>query len=150
MAAARDELQKRVERKKNEIVSLEAQIRDARVYIQAMEDAIKLLPRELDEAAIDTALRPGSNVAKAREALQAAGKPLHISDLLAALGKETGPDNRAALSGSLSAYVRKHEIFTRPAPNTFGLVEFEANSPRRENGQAGPPPDFGMDEPVER
>ena len=70
------------------------------------------------------------------------GKPLHISDLLVALGKETDHDNRAALSGSLSAYVRKHEIFTRPAPNTFGLVEFETNLQRRGNGAAGPPPRF--------
>jgi hypothetical protein len=31
--------------------------------------------------------------------------------------------NRSALSGSIAAYVRKGEIFTRPAPNTFGLLE---------------------------
>lgn len=145
--AARDELQKRIERKKAEIASLEAQVRDAKVYIQAMEDAIKVLPRELDDATIDTVLRPGSNVAKAREALQKAGKPMHILEILEAIGKETDPESRAALSGSLAAYVRKREIFTRPAPNTFGLLEFEDASPVRQTAAATPPPNFGLDEP---
>jgi hypothetical protein len=49
---------------------------------------------------------------------------------------------RAAVAGSLSAYVRNGEIFTRPAPNTFGLIEFGG---KVETSLNGPPRGFGFD-----
>jgi len=48
---------------------------------------------------------------------------MHITELLEAIGKPGDRMNRSALGGSIAAYVRKGEIFTRPAPNTFGLLE---------------------------
>jgi len=62
---------------------------------------------------------------KARTALRRVGKPLYIEELLRAMGKEVNKKNRVSLSGSLGSYVRQEYIFTRPAPNTFGLIEFD-------------------------
>ena len=64
--------------------------------------------------------------------------------ILRGVGEEETAANRATLSGSLSAYVRKGEVFTRPAPNVFGLVEFAT---KKTNGTPGPPPNFGTDDP---
>jgi len=121
----RDELQKRIEKKQLEIRELEKQLAAANAYIEAIQDSIKLLPKEPAgaKAGPEQTLRPGSAVAKAREAILKAGKPLHITDLLKALDRTVDKNNRVSLSGSLSGYVKRGEVFTRPAPNTFGLVE---------------------------
>jgi hypothetical protein len=65
---------------------------------------------------------------------------MHLSDLLRDMGLAVSPEARASLGGSLSAYVRRGEIFSRPAPNTFGLTELGhgADSTKRE-----PPENFG-------
>src|SRR5207245_4660129 len=97
-----------------------AQLRDARTYLQALEDTFKMLPREGGSepgARAESVLRSGSNIAKSYHAIKEAGKPMHIQALLAAIGRPVTADNRAALAGSLSAYVRRGEVFTRPAPN---------------------------------
>jgi hypothetical protein len=70
--------------------------------------------------------------------LRKAGKPLHITDILKGIGKTTSKKDRVSLSGSLGWYVRRNEIFTRPAPNTFGLKEMEDISKEE------PPDDFGL------
>lgn len=152
MPGPRDEALKRIDKKRAEIASLEMQIREAASYIQALEDMLKLLPRDTpgqaDGPAIRTELRPGSVVAKARDAIFSAGHSLHITDILKSLGRPMDNISRAAVSGSLSAYVRKNEIFTRPAPNTFGLLEIPEKTQRfvgHQSNLAGPPPDFGLD-----
>ena len=59
----------------------------------------------------------------ARECLLAARRPLHINDLLISMGRQAEEKEKLSLTGSIGWYVRKGKIFTRPAPNTFGLVE---------------------------
>ncbi len=158
MALLRGEIQKRIDRKKAEIStlrqqigSLETQIKEASSYIQALEDTLKLLPKDSASAPESTTqnLRAGSAVAKARDAILAAGKPLHISEILKILGKATDNVSRAAVSGSLAAYVRKGQIFTRPAPNTFGLTELDGSTIEPKNNKPRPPPDFGLASDVE-
>ena len=145
--SGRRKIEERIRRKEAEIQELEGKVREARAYVQALQDVLRMLPREatgLGPAELgETELRPGSMVAEARDAILAEGKPLHVSKLLAAIGKEMTPQNRASLSGSLAAYVRRREIFTRPAPNTFGLVELgrESESVR----DADIPDDFGVE-----
>ncbi len=119
----RENLQKIIDRKTQEIDELEQNIRDARQYLQGIQDAMKALPKGAGVSEQRT-LRPGTEIAKVQELLQRAKKPLHISDLLRQLGKTLDAKNRVSLSGSLSAYVREGQIFTRTAPNTFGLTEF--------------------------
>lgn len=124
----RTELSKRIEKKLAEIREYEDRIREANAYVQGLQDTLKLVPREDEFGAQETTLRHGSNIAKARDALRAAKKPLHISDLLKAMGQPTDKNHRVALAGSIAAYVRKGVIFKKVAPNTFGLLEVESKS----------------------
>lgn len=139
--SAREKLEQRIEEKEEEIYNYEMKAKEARIYVQALQEALRLLPKEAPDGGVDVTLRTGTNLDKARETLRAKGQPMHIADLLKALGKPDDNVNRAALSGSISAYVRKGQVFTRPAPNTFGLAEFVA----KPTLPKGPPPDFGRD-----
>jgi hypothetical protein len=111
---------------------------EAKAYLQAMEDMLKLLPREpLNELAEEAhVLRPGSEVAKIADLLKKEGKALHLDEIMKRIGKDE--KYKISLSGSLSSYVRQRKVFTRPAPNTFGLIEF----PKQAGGE--PPEDFGL------
>lgn len=145
----RAEFQKRIDKKNQEIEALEEQVRDARVYVQAMEDMMRLLPREdVNGTHGGESLKPGTAIAKARDAIRKAGRPLHISEILEALGRPVDKGNRAAIGGSIAAYVRRGEVFTRPAPNTFGVIDSDAGQPnvsRTLGVVSEPPPDFGKD-----
>jgi len=141
----RKELNRKIEKKRGEIDQfteeireLNIKMREATAYVIGLEETLKLLPRENFTEAANTSLRPDSAVAKAREAILKAGKPLHINEILKQLGKEINHDSKASLSGSIGAYVRNNQHFTRPAPNTFGLIELES-----ETGDELPP-DFGV------
>lgn len=121
---ARESLQKLADRKAQEIGELERQLDMARAYLQAIQDSIRALPRENATGGDDLSgdLRPGSLLARAKEAIQKKGEPMHINALLSAIGVENTKKSRVSLVGSLGGYVRKGMVFTRPAPNTFGLV----------------------------
>jgi len=117
------ELDRRIERKKDEISLLEKQLAEANSYLSALEDTRKLLPRDA-QCEPEKTLRAGSDLANVRDVLKKHGKPMHVEELLEKLGKPIAKNSKTSLSGSLASYVREHKIFTRPAPNTFGLVEF--------------------------
>ena len=54
--------------------------------------------------------------------LDAAGKPLHVNDIIAAIEKEFGITlGRDSLSSAIIKNVRNEKRFVRVAPNTFGL-----------------------------
>lgn len=123
---ARENLQRLADRKQQEIEKLEAELERAKIYLQAILDSMKVLPRELNSSGNSgeqTSLRPGTALAKAREAILVAGKPLHIGQLLQAIGKPSDKKTKLSMSGSIAWYVRRNQVFTRPAPNTFGLIE---------------------------
>jgi hypothetical protein len=142
----RRKIEERLRKKEQEIQGLEEQIKEARVYIGALQDVLKLLPRDSDsETTPDTILRAGSLVAQARNIIKARGAAVHVDEILKILGKEANRENKAALSGSLAAYVRRRDIFTRPAPNTYGLAELGGTTPTQSSPE--PPPNFGEDEP---
>ncbi|MEO7861933.1 MAG: hypothetical protein ABIU05_16160, partial [Nitrospirales bacterium] len=71
---------------------------------------------------------------KAFQALHAAGKPMHITDILKAIGLTTTSKNRISVGGTLARYARNNQIFLKTAPNTFSLVD----------GREDPPEDFGI------
>lgn len=138
----KEELQKRIDRKQEEIREMEIRLREAQSYLAALQDMSKLLPRDHNETQDPgQVLRPGSAVARARDAIKTAGKPLHITEILKAIGTEADKKNRVSLGGSLSGYSRRGEIFTRPAPNTFGLRELQHVTARAD---AEPPLGFGV------
>jgi len=111
-------IENKIRKKEAEIRALEAKLQAARIYVQALSD----VRRELDGDEAD--LKAGSMVAMARDAIRKAGRPLHVDDILTAIGRSA--DSKSSLTGSLAAYVRRGEVFTRPAPNTYGLVDLEA------------------------
>ena len=123
MKAIKD-IRRKIAQKEEEAKRLREQLLKAEAYLEAMQESLKLIERTAG-ANGGSGLRPNSMVDKARKALQQAGRPMHVAELLGAIGKEVTKNNRTSLSGSLGFYVRQEEIFTRPAPNTFGLKEFE-------------------------
>ena len=140
----RRKIEERIKKKEQEIQDFEDKIREARIYIQALQDVLKIMPRDMEPSGRpEASLRPGSAVAKAREIILTRKHPVHVTQLLRELGMEVTRESRAGLSGSLSAYVRRREIFTRPAPNTFGLVELNHHGDRSTPGEPAPPADFG-------
>ena len=149
----REELQRKCDRKAQENRDLEQQarelqtcIRENNSYIQALQDTMRMLDKEPATAVIgrtgEAIVRPGSSVANAIEILKKSGKAMHVNEMLKLMGKPITRNTKAALSGTLSPYVKRGQIFTRPAPNTFALVEFgEAGSGAADE----PPASFGLD-----
>lgn len=123
---ARESLQKLLDRKQAELADLEIKLREGRAYMQALQDSIKVLPRDPQDEQPD--LRPTSALARTRDLIRNSGKPLHISEILKLLGKPHDKKGRVSLSGTLSSYVRSGRIFTKTAPNTFGLIEMNTHN----------------------
>ena len=138
----REKIRLKLNKKETEIQQLEEKLRTAKVYVQALIDVMKVLDEPFESSFSDSMLKPGSAVAKAREVILKRGQPVHITDILGALGKEMTRESRASLTSSLSSYVRKSEVFTRPAPNTFGLIEMGHTA--AESEEAEPPTGFDV------
>ncbi|MCX5815687.1 MAG: hypothetical protein NTX75_05515 [Proteobacteria bacterium] len=122
----REKLVEKIKRKDIEIQEYEIKIREAKVYIQAIQDTLKVIPREdigLDVTVTDDCiLRTGSMPYKTRELLTKVNKPLYIADILVGIGVKPTKQIRASLVSSLSTYVKNKQIFTRPFPGTYGLI----------------------------
>jgi hypothetical protein len=136
-----EEIRRRIDKKKRDLEKLEHDLRDGKVYLRALEDTYRLLE---DGDGSEPALRPGSDLAQAQEMIRKAGRPLHVSEILAMLGKGADTKSKESLSGSLSSYARKGQVFTKAGPNKFGLTDMPAEP---DNGTAAkqdePPDDFG-------
>jgi len=62
------------------------------------------------------------NIGIVENVLAAAGRPLHVSEIIAAAEKDFGVSlERDSLSSALVKQIRKGKRFVRTAPNTFGL-----------------------------
>ena len=136
----RDQFQKLLERKHQEILDLDLKLEKAKTYAQAIQDSMRLLPQNTSLAEDEQTLRPGTALSKTREILKSSGKPMHITEILKALNQPIDKKHGLSLSGSLSTYVRKSVIFNRPAPNTFGLIEMNTLA---DEGGLELPDDFG-------
>ncbi|MCW2395300.1 MULTISPECIES: hypothetical protein [unclassified Sphingobium] len=141
----RQVIETQISKKQAEIDGLEDKIKAAKVYVAALRDVLKLMDKASKPVAdvedTETKLRAGSAVAQAREIILERGEPVYLDELLEAMGKEVTRDSKASLAGSLAAYVRREEIFSRPAPSTFGLIELGHFEVIEE--EESPPPDFG-------
>ena len=122
---ARESIQRLIDKKQQELRDLQIQMREGHAYLQALQDSIRVLPRETTDEQHE--LRPSSALSHAREHIRNSGRPLHISELLKLLGKPTDKKSRVSLSGTISSYARRKKIFTKTAPNTFGLIELNGN-----------------------
>lgn len=139
----RKKIEDRLKKKVSEISSLEEKIKSAKIYIQALQDILKLMDGDDEQPKSEANLKAGSAVAQARDFILSRAEPVHINEILEALGKGDTREAKASLTSSLAAYVRRGDIFTRPAPNTFGLIELGHDTVDDE--PAEPPSDFGSD-----
>jgi hypothetical protein len=142
MVSERKAIEDRLRKKQAEIATLEEKLKGAKFYVQALQDVLKLLSKDDAGEAMESKLRPGSAVAQARDVILERGEPVHLDDILESIGKEVTRESRASLAGSIAAYVRREDIFTRPAPNTFGLVEL-GHTTIDEEEEVEPPAGFG-------
>jgi hypothetical protein len=125
---AQKEIEKKIRQKEDEIRRLEHDLIQAKAYMDALRESLKLISRSSDETMIDS-IRPGSLVDQARTVIRKAGHPLHVDKIISGMGKEYSKKFKSSLSGSLGQYVRQGIIFTRTNPNTFGLKEFDDQAP---------------------
>ena len=127
------EILKRIKAKEAEIERLEDRLTEIRVdikaamaYIQGLRDILPKVAREEasagDDDPVQTDMRPGSAPDRVRALLMERGTPLHITAILSALGREHTKANRVSLAGTLARFVRDQRVFSRTAPNTFGLI----------------------------
>lgn len=139
----KSKFEEKIKKKEAEIAEYETRIREARAYLQALQDSMKLLPKEASNTNYSAStLRPGSNVHKTCEYLKKLGKPAHINEILKMLGKDANKVEKVNLASTLGSYVRKKDIFSRTAPNTFSLIELTGTNEE-------PPDGFGIDEKEE-
>ncbi|MCG8025717.1 MAG: winged helix-turn-helix domain-containing protein [Candidatus Thiodiazotropha endolucinida] len=138
---AHDRIQKQIDKKLKDISDLEEKKRkmineinqelaEAKGVITGLEEALKFLPKGTNLTAFENevrSIRKGSDIEKVYLVLKDEGEPRHIEWLLKAIGKEVNKKTRQALSGQLSYNYREGRIFTRPAPNTFGLIQWPNN-----------------------
>ncbi len=142
IVSEKQKIEERFRKKRAEVALLEEKLKAAKIYMSALSDVLKMLGGDEEQEVSETKLRAGSSVAQARDIILERGEPVHIDDLLEAMGKEATREGKASLAGSIAAYVRRDEIFTRPAPNTFGLVELGHES-IADDEPAEPPAGFG-------
>lgn len=138
----RNKIEERLRKKEQEVASLEEKAKAGKVYIQALRDILRMLDSAPDAGTGESVLKVGSAVAEARQVIRERGVPVHINDILTALGKGITREAKASLTSSLAAYVRRNEIFTRPAPNTFGLAEL-GHETLADESPSEPPDNFG-------
>ena len=120
-------IEEKLAQKDLDIQRLEARLMEARGYVRALRELL--------------GVKDKSMVDQARDIILQRGHPVHITEMLRAMGREVTRENRVTVTGALAAYVRRGDIFTRPAPNQFGLIELKHGGqfPKR-----APPEDFGQ------
>jgi len=127
MNSARRKVENKITVKNEEIQELKRRIAIISSEINGMKEALKYIPRDgTGKDAAKKILRSGSIAEKAYKALKKTGKPLYIDDLLPLI---KGKKDRTSVANVLAQYTRKNEIFSRPAANTFGLLEWGDTPP---------------------
>lgn len=122
----RRKFEDKLRKTKKDLDEAKERVHTLETSMKTWEEALKLLPKDGEDAT--KKLRPQSQLAKTRNAIKRKGSPMHIVEILEAINKTNNKKNRLSLAGSLGWYVRQGEIFNRPEPNTFGLIELESAS----------------------
>lgn len=111
-----------------QIAELEGRAREAQSYLQALQDSIRLLLKnEGNGSSKEARIKPGSNPDKVYALLKKAGHPLHIKTIVEGIGLQYSKMTRSTINSALIPYLKKGQVFTRPEPGTYGLVEWEAS-----------------------
>lgn len=107
--------------KNAELVRLEAELAAGRAYLRLLEDRIEAAEQR------STEIECSDPVIVIRRLIREAGRPLYIDDILRGLDRPLNREGREEIRHLLLSWVRREEIFTRPRPGVFGLVELEAS-----------------------
>jgi hypothetical protein len=109
--------------KQADITRLEAELSAARAYVRLLQSRLQAAQARLDDL-------PESEdpIIAIRRLILEAGQPMFIDDILQGLGRPVTRDSREQIRRLLLPWVRRHEVFTRPRPSMFGLLEFEEQS----------------------
>jgi hypothetical protein len=148
----RQNLEKKIEAKRLEIVELEAKLRETQAFMMGMQETLKMLPREVVSGQPTQTLRPGSDMANTRDYLARIARPAHISEIMEELNKDGSTTRqRTSVSSSLASYARRGEVFKRTGPNVFALIDLDlATTDVASLGLTNEPPsDFGDDDSEE-
>jgi len=121
--------QHRLAELKEEVATLEAELRDARAILSGRSpDPIASKPKSRHGFTNGRRARPiqqGSSVWWAERVLDLRGEAMSLDDLLDEIERHSGQKvKKNTLVSNLSRYVKYHDTFNRPAPSVFGLVKF--------------------------
>jgi hypothetical protein len=112
-----------------EVARLESELREAKAELLGRPTKAPKLRARRATIARRRPVKTGSSVDLAVQVLRAAGKPLHISDIIAQIHQTTGHEVlKTTLVSNLSRYVQDGETFTRPSESTYGLKEFDVSA----------------------
>ena len=107
--------------KEAEIAKLEAELSAARAYVRLLRNRLNAAEKRLAELPEES----GDPIVAIRRIIVEAGQPVFIDDILSALGRPITRDSREQLRRLIVPWVRRGEVFTRPRPGMFGLIELE-------------------------
>jgi hypothetical protein len=112
------------------IAELETEVKKKQADLMALRRAREILdlksvpiPRSVKGG--KPKIKPKSGIRLAEKALEAAGGPLHVDDIIkqiASAGTKKRFD-KPSLASSLQRYSRLEKIFKKTAPNTFDLLK---------------------------
>lgn len=108
--------------KQAELVRLEAELAAGRAYLRFLRERIEAAEQRCGDEPDCT-----DPVIVIRRLILEAGQPLYIDDILRGLDRPLNRDGREEIRQLLLSWVRREEIFTRPRPGVFGLVELEGD-----------------------
>lgn len=136
----RDKLETLIKKKEIEIGEYEGKIKEAKSYIQALQDSIRLLPKYDNEGngTREVRIKPGSNPDKVHELLKTKGHPLHIKEIVEGIGLEYNRISRSTIRSALSPYVKNGQLFKLVSPGTIGLIEWEGKQQQFELDESEP------------
>jgi len=111
----------KVRKEQTAIAEIETKVVDATARVSALEEALKLFPKEGETSD----LRAGTQMAEVQAVLRAHGKAMSLAEILKAIGAAGDEGKRNSLRGSLASYARDGRVFTKEdGSDTFGLIEF--------------------------
>jgi hypothetical protein len=119
----RDTLRALAAEKQAELVRLEAELAAGRAYLRFLTERIEAAEKRCGDGEPECT----DPVIVIRRLIREAGQPLYIDDILRGLDRPLNRDGREEIRQLLLSWVRREEIFTRPRPGVFGLVELEGN-----------------------
>jgi hypothetical protein len=127
--SAREDIQKRITKEKQKIADYQKQIERSNAFIQGMQEALDLLsgnPKAVKKVKESSYFRAG-DTKNAYDVLRRNNIPMHIDDILLAIGKPINRKNRASLASSLHRAAKKSGIVRSMGNNNFSACD-EATS----------------------